>query len=212
MVKALIGKKVGMTQVFDQSARHVPVTVIRVGPCVVTQVKTSETDNVTAVQIGFGERKRKNTPKPLLGHFEKAGVTPRRVLKDVGADGDELPEPGQELTVSEFEGVTHVDITGTSKGRGFAGVVRRHGFAGSPKTHGGRFGRRPGSIGTSATPSHVQKGRKMPGHMGAERVTVRNVEVVRIEPERHLMLVRGSVVGSNGSIVVVSKARQAADK
>jgi len=206
MVNALIGKKIGMTQVFDESGRHVPVTVLQVGPCVVTQVKTEQTDSVAAVQIGFGDRKRKNTVKPMLGHFEKAGVRPLQVLRDVAPDGDEMPETGSELGVAEFEGVGRVHVTGTSKGRGFAGVVKRHGFSGSPETHGGRFGRRAGSIGTSATPSHVQKGRRMAGHMGAARVTVRNLQVVKLDTERDLMLVKGSVAGANGSLVMISKA------
>jgi large subunit ribosomal protein L3 len=207
MVKALLGRKIGMTQVFDEAGRRVPVTVLEVGPCVVTQVKTPATDGIAAVQIGFGERKRKNTPQPQTGHFEKAGTTPKRVLRDVPPDGDEMPEPGQELTVDVFGGVSHVDVTGTSKGRGFAGVVKRHGFSGAPATHGGRFGRRGGSIGTSAAPGRVLKGKKMAGHMGAERVTIRNLEVVEIDPERNLMLVKGSVTGANGSILLVRKAK-----
>ncbi|MHC4480658.1 MAG: 50S ribosomal protein L3 [Planctomycetota bacterium] len=206
MLKALLGRKIGMTQVFDEQGRRVPVTVLRVGPCVVTQVKTEQSDGVAAVQIGFGERKRKNTPGPLAGHFQKAGVTPKRVLRDVPPDADQLPEPGQEFGVDIFEGVSHVDVVGLSKGRGMAGVVKRHGFSGSPATHGGRFGRRTGSIGASASPGRVVKGKKMPGHMGAERRTVRNLEVVKIEPERNLMLVKGSVAGSNGSSLLVRKA------
>ena len=206
MVKALIGKKIGMTQIFDEAGKHVPVTVLQVGPCLVTQVKTEESDNARAVQIGFGERKRKRTTKAALGHFQKAGVTPRQVLRDVALDGADLPEPGQELNVSEFEGVSHVDVIGTSKGRGFAGVVRRYRFGSSPETHGGRFGRHGGSIGTSATPSHVQKGRKMPGHMGAERVTMRKLKVVSLDADRNLMLVKGGVAGRNGGIVLIRKA------
>jgi len=206
MVKALIGKKLGMTQLFDEAGRRVPVTVLQVGPCAVTQVKTAETDNVPAVQLGFDERKRKNTARPLMGHFGKAGVSPRRVLRDVPPDGDQLPELGQELTVDIFQGVPRVDVTGVSKGRGFAGVVRRYRFRSSPETHGGRFGRHAGSIGSSASPGRVVKGRRMAGHMGAERVTVRNLEVVRIEPERNLMLVRGCVPGPNGGYLMVRKA------
>ncbi|KPK65611.1 MAG: 50S ribosomal protein L3 [Planctomycetes bacterium SM23_32] len=206
MVRALLGKKIGMTQVFEESGRRVPVTVLRVGPCTVLQVKTAESDNAAAAQIGFEERKRKSTPRPLLGHFEKAGVTPKRLLRDVPLEGDELPEPGQELGVGIFEGVERVDVIGISKGRGTAGVVRRHGFSGAPETHGGRFGRRTGSIGASTSPGHVLKGKRMPGHMGAERVTVRNLRVVSIDPEQGLMLVKGSVAGANGSYVVVRKA------
>jgi large subunit ribosomal protein L3 len=206
MVKTLIGKKVGMTQVFDDEGRLIPVTVLQVGPCAVTQVKSGENENAEAVQIGFDEAKPKNTPRPLMGHFRKAGVSPKKVLADVEPDGDEMPEAGQDLRVDVFEGVTHVDVQGVSKGRGFAGVVRRHGFSGAPETHGGRFGRRGGSIGTSATPSRVLKGKKMAGHMGAEKVTIRNLEVVRIDTEHNLMLVKGSVAGSNGSYVKVRKA------
>ncbi len=205
MVKALLGKKIGMTQVFDEAGKRVPVTVLRVGPCAVTQVKASRGER-SAVQIGFGERKRKNTPQPLLGHFEKAGVLPKRILQDVKPEGDQLPEPGDELTVELFDGVEHVDVTGTSKGKGFAGVMRRHGFSGAPETHGGRFGRGPGSIGSSASPARVVKGHHMAGHMGAERVTVRNLEVVEIDPERNLMLLKGSVPGPNGGFVIVRKA------
>ncbi len=206
MVKALLGKKVGMTQIFDQSGRHVPVTVLQVGPCTVTQVKTEETDGVASVQIGFGERKQKNTSRPQAGHFAKAGVAPKQILRDVPPDGDATAEPGQEIGVEIFEGVSHVDVVGVSKGRGFAGVIKRHGFSGSPATHGGRFGRRAGSIGSSASPSRVWKGHKMAGRMGGHRETIRNLEVVELDTERHLMLVKGAVVGSNGSYVLVRKA------
>ncbi len=209
MVKALLGRKLGMTQVFDGDGNRVPVTVLRVGPCTVAQIKTEETDKVAAVQIGFEERKRKNTPNPLMGHFEKAGTTPKRMLKDVEPDGDEMPEPGQEITVGIFDGVSHVDISGVSKGRGTAGVVRRYGFKGSPKSHGGRFGRSTGSIGASASPSRVVKGKKMPGHMGAAKVTVRNLKVVQILPEQDLLLVRGAVAGSKGGYVLVRKSDRA---
>lgn len=206
MVRALLGKKLGMTQVFDESGKRLPVTVLRVGPCTVVQVKPEETDNIAAVQIGFQERKRKKTSRPLAGHFAKGGVSPKQILTDVPPDGDQMPEPGQQIGVGIFEGVSHVDVVGVSKGRGFAGVVKRHGFSGSPATHGGRFGRRTGSIGASASPSRVWKGQKMPGRMGGRRTTVRNLEVVKIDPERHLMLVKGSVAGSNGSYVLVRKA------
>lgn len=206
MVKALLGKKMGMTQVFDEAGERVPVTVLRVGPCAVTQVKTAETDQKPAVQVGFEERKRKNTTKPMLGHFQKAGVTPKQVLRDVELDGEEQPETGQQLTVEEFDGVALVDVVGVSKGRGFAGVVRRHGFSGGPKTHGGRFDRGPGSIGSSASPGRVLKGRRMAGHMGAERVTVRNLQVVRVDPEQDVLLVKGSVPGPTGGYVLVRKA------
>ncbi len=206
MVKALIGKKVGMTQVFDESGQVIPVTVLQVGPCTVTQVKTRGTDNADAVQIGFDDAKVKNVPKPLAGHFAKAGATPKRVLLDVPPDGDESPQMGDQLGVDQFEGVEYVDVQGISKGHGFAGVMRRHGFSGSPKTHGGRFGRHGGSIGTSATPSRVLKGKKMPGQMGAARLTVRNLRVVKLDAEHDLMLVGGAVAGGNGGYVLVRKA------
>jgi len=205
MVKALLGKKIGMTQVFGEAGKRVPVTVLQVGPCMVTQIKTAETDSVAAVQIGFGERKRKHTTKPRLGHFENAGVSPKRLLRDVPPEGGEMPQPGQEIGVGIFEGTTRVDVIGLSKGRGFAGVVKRHHFRGSPETHGGRFGRRSGSIGSTTSPGRVFRGKRMPGHMGAARVTVRNLEVIKLDPERNLMLVKGSVAGYNGSYVLVRK-------
>jgi large subunit ribosomal protein L3 len=206
MLKALLGTKMGMTQVFDEAGRRVPVTILQVGPCAVTQVKTAETDGVAAVQIGYDDRKRKNTIKPQQGHFAKAGVTPRQILRDVEPEGDELPELGQEFGVEVFDGVGFVDICGMSKGKGTAGVMKRHGFHGAPETHGGRFGRRGGSIGTSASPSRVLKGKKMAGRMGMDRVTVRNLAVVKRMPEENLMLVRGSVPGPNGGYVLIRKA------
>jgi large subunit ribosomal protein L3 len=206
MVKALLGKKIGMTQVFGEAGERIPVTVLQVGPCTVTQVKTAESDGVAAVQIGFDQRKKKNVVKALAGHFEKAGVAPLRVLRDVPPDGEQMPEPGQEIGVEVFEGVPQVDVIGLSKGKGFAGVVKRYGFGASPETHGGRFGRHPGSIGSSAAPSRVFKGKRLPGHMGHDRVTVRNLQVVQVDRARNLMLVKGSVAGCNGSYVLVRKA------
>lgn len=206
MVKTLIGKKIGMTQLFDEEGTLVPVTVLQVGPCAVVQVKSRQTDQSDAVQIGFDEAKPKNVAKPVAGHFARAGVTPKRMLRDVAVDGDQAPEPGKEISVGIFQDVVYVDVTGVSKGRGYAGVVRRHGFSGAPATHGGRFGRRGGSIGTSATPAHVQKGKKMPGHMGAERTTVRNLKVVRVDTDHDLLLVKGAVPGPRGGYVLVRKA------
>jgi large subunit ribosomal protein L3 len=206
MVKALIGKKLGMTQIFDEDGRLVPVTVLQVGPCSVTQVKTADNDNAPAVQIGFGERKRKNTVRPQAGHFRKAGVNPPLMLRDVAPDSTDMPELGQRLGVEVFEGESHVDVVATSKGKGFAGVVKRHGFKGAPASHGGRFGRRAGSIGAGTSPGRVVRGQKMAGHMGAGRVTVRNLRVVSLDPERNLMLVRGSVPGPTGGCLMVRKA------
>lgn len=210
MVKALLGKKIGMTQVFDEDGTQVPVTVLQVGPCPVVQLKEGEEGVCTAVQIGYDERKRKNTPAPLLGHFDKAGVNPTKVLRDVEpeADGEGDLEVGQKLDVSVFQDVDKVDVSGRSKGRGFAGVVKRHGFAGGPKTHGGKMDRRSGSIGPGTDPGHVIKGRRMAGHMGDEVVTTRNLEVVRVDAERNVLLVKGSVPGSNESYVMVRKVEQ----
>jgi len=208
-VKALLGRKVGMTQLFDEAGRLVPVTVLTVGPCYVTQTKNPPKDNCRAVQIGFEDAKPKKVPRPQKGHFSKSGVSPKKVLRDVEPEEGEELVPGQRLGVEVFEGVSHVDVTGVSKGRGFAGVVRRHGFGGGPATHGSKTHRHPGSIGPGSSPGRVIKGRRMAGHMGAVQVTVKNLEVLRIEPERNLMLVKGAVPGSRGSCLMVKKARSA---
>jgi len=206
MVKALLGKKIGMTQVFDEAGAVVPATVLQVGPCMVTQVKTPPADRVPGVQIGFDEARRKRVTRPLAGHFAAAGVSPQRILRDVQPDGDEMPALGQELREDIFDGVSKVDVVGLSKGRGTAGVVKRHGFGGQPETHGGRTRRIPGSIGSGTWPGRVWKGKKMAGHMGAARVTVRNLRVVRVDPERNLLIVKGAVPGHNGACVLVRKA------
>lgn len=206
MVKALLGKKIGMTQVFDEAGAVVPATVLQVGPCVVTQVKTPSTDNAAGVQIGFDEANKKRVTRPLAGHFDAAGVAPQRILRDVDPDGEEMPQLGQEIGVGIFEGVQKVDVAGLSKGRGMTGVVKRYGFRGQPETHGGRTRRLAGSIGSGTSPGRVWKGKPMAGRMGADRVTVRNLRVLRIDLERNLMLVKGCVPGHNGSWVVVRKA------
>ena len=207
MVKALAGKKMGMTQVYDEAGVLVPVTVLEVGPCAVVQLKTDKSGACTAVQIGFDERKIKNTPKPLLGHFGKAGVHPFKMLRDVQVEPDARLEPGQTLGVDVFSDTACVDVIANSKGRGFAGVIKRHGFHGGPAAHGSKVHRHGGSIGPGSSPGRVMKGRKMPGHMGACRVTVRNLLVVKVDAARNLMLVRGAVPGSRGSYVMVRKAR-----
>ncbi len=210
MVKALLGKKVGMTQVFDEQGVRVPVTVLQVGPCFVVQLKRDGEGSCKAVQIGFDERKRKRTPKPLLGHFDKAGVEPKRVLRDVEPEEGAQLEPGQSLGAAVFTQTAFVDVTGTSKGRGFAGVVKRHGFAGGGASHGcSKRHRHPGSIGTNTDPGRVVKGRRMGGHMGMDRVTVRRLKVVKVDEARNLVLVRGAVPGYNGSYLLVRKARVA---
>jgi large subunit ribosomal protein L3 len=207
MVKAVLGKKICMTQLFDEAGNLVPVTVLKVGPCSVVQLKTDSTGACRAVQIGFDERKKKNTPAPLLGHFAKAGVAPVKVLRDVEPDGNAELKPGQTIGVDVFEGTSLVDVSSKSKGRGFAGVIKRHHFAGGPATHGSKTHRRPGSIGSSTSPGRVVKGKRMPGHMGNAQVTIRNLRVIKLDRDKNLMLVKGAVPGSRGSYVLVRKAK-----
>lgn len=199
----LLGKKIGMTSVFSADGKNMPCTVIEVGPCVVTQVKTVEKDGYAAVQIGFQEAKEKNTSKPMKGHFAKAGTTPKRHLAEFTFN--EEHNLGDVITVALFDGVSYVDVVGTSKGKGFAGVVKRHHFGGvGQSTHGqdDRL-RRPGSIGACATPSRVYKNLRMAGQMGNARVTTHNLQVLKVIPEHNLLLLKGSVPGCIGSIVTV---------
>ncbi|MBR3101280.1 MAG: 50S ribosomal protein L3 [Muribaculaceae bacterium] len=202
----LIGKKIGMTSVFSADGKNVPCTVIEVGPCVVTQVKTVETDGYEALQLGFVEKKDKHTTKPEAGHFKKAGVAPQRFLAEFkGFDGDH--KAGDTITVDYFNDVEFVDVQGTSKGKGFQGVVKRHGFGGvGQKTHGqdDRL-RAPGSIGACSYPAKVFKGMRMAGQMGNKRCTVQNLQVIKILPENNLLMVKGSVPGCKGSIVIIEK-------
>lgn len=203
----LIGRKIGMTRVFDEEGRDIPVTVIEAGPCYVTQIKTPEKDGYIAVQLGFKEKKEKRVTKPLLGHFRKAGVPPTYVLKEFrDFNGWESLKLGDRITVEVFSPGDLVNITGRSKGRGFAGVVKRHGFRGGPRTHGqsDRL-RAPGSIGASSFPSRVFKGTRMAGRMGNRRVTVRNLEVVKVYPEKNLLLVKGAVPGARNGYLEIKK-------
>ena len=202
----LLGKKIGMTSVFSADGKNVPCTVIEVGPCVVTQIKTLEKDGYEAVQVGFQEAKEKHTTKPMQGHFKKAGVTPQRHLAEFKSF-DTMPALGETLTVDLFPEGTFVDVVGTSKGKGFQGVVKRHGFGGvGQKTHGqhNRL-RAPGSIGACSYPAKVFKGLRMAGQMGNERVTVQNLQVIKVLPEHNLLVIKGSVPGHKGSIVIVEK-------
>ncbi len=203
----IIGRKLGMTRIFGERGRAIPVTVIEAGPCYVTQVKTEESDGYNAVQLGFDETKEKRVTKPILGHLKKAGVKPLRVLREFRNFQleDEL-QLGQEIRVDIFKEGDKVSVTGYTKGRGFAGVVKRHGFGGGPKTHGqsDRW-RAPGSIGQSSFPSRVLKGLRMAGRMGNTRVTVRNLEVVKVDPENNLLVVKGAVPGSIKGIVTIRK-------
>ena len=202
----LIGKKIGMTSVFSADGKNVPCTVIEVGPCVVTQVKTVETDGYAALQLGFEEKKEKHTTKPLAGHFKKAGVTPKRHLAEFsGFEGEH--NPGDTLTVELFEEGTFVDIVGTSKGKGYQGVVKRHGFGGVGQSTHGQHNRlrAPGSIGACSYPAKVFKGMRMAGQMGNERVTVQNLQVLKVIPEHNVLMIKGSIPGAKGSIVFVEK-------
>lgn len=206
MVSTILGRKIGMTQVFDEDDNVVPVTVIQAGPCVVSQVKTVATDGYDAVQIGFGEIKKSRVNKPMAGHFAKQGTEPTRYLREVRVDNAADYKVGDLQTVEAFAEVKKVDVTGTSKGKGFQGVIKRHGFGGGPGGHGAHFHRAPGSIGQCATPSRVFKGVRLPGHMGCDTVTVKNLEVVRIDAEQNLILVKGSVPGGKNGIVRVRMA------
>ena len=202
----LLGKKIGMTSVFSADGKNIPCTVIEVGPCVVTQIKTLEKDGYEAVQVGFEDKTEKHTNKPEAGHFAKAGVTPKRHLAEFKSF-ETKPELGSTLTVELFQEGGFVDVCGTSKGKGFQGVVKRHGFGGvGQKTHGqhNRL-RAPGSIGACSYPAKVFKGLRMAGHMGNERVTVQNLQVVKVLPEHNLLVIKGSVPGHKGSIVIVEK-------
>lgn len=204
MIEGLMGKKLGMTQIFDETGRVVPVTVIEVGPCVVTQIKTKERDGYEAVQLGFGEKKRLNQPE--RGHRRAANANSRYLREFQATDLDEYTV-GQLLDCTSFQVGEQVDVTGTSKGKGFQGVMKRHGFHGGPKTHGqSDRARAPGSIGASATPSRVLKGMKMAGRMGHERVTVQNLDVVRVLPERNVILVKGSIPGADKGLLLVRHA------
>ena len=207
MVTGLIGKKVGMTQLFQPDGSVQPATVLKAGPCVVAQVKTVESDGYEAVQLGLVEARPKKENKPTAGHFKKAGVPPTRVRREVTltAGGDPV-KAGDQVNVSIFASGERVDVIGTSRGKGFQGVVKRHHFAGGRASHGSMFHRAPGSIGASSYPSRVVKGMRMAGHMGSDRVTVRNLRVLRVDAENNLLLVEGAVPGGPNSVVVVRKA------
>ena len=210
-MKGLLGEKLGMTQVWDADNRLVPVTVIKAGPCVVTQVRTEGTDGYSAVQIGFGAIDPRKVTQPLSGHFEKAGVTPRRHLVELRtADAGDY-EAGQELTAEVFEPGQRIDATGTTKGKGFAGVMKRHGFHGVSASHGAhRNHRKPGSIGGCATPGRVFKGMRMAGRMGGVRQTTQNLTIHAVDAEKGLLLVKGAVPGPRGGVVLLRTAAKGA--
>lgn len=202
----IIGRKIGMTRIFDEAGVQVPVTVIEAGPCPVTQIKTKARDGYEAVQLGFGAQKSKRASRAEVGHAASAGVeVAPRILREVAlADGSEY-ELGQALTVAQFEAGDRVKVTGTSKGRGFQGVVKRHGFAGRPGGHGHPMARNPGSLGPGTNPSRVIKGKRLPGQMGGTRTTVRNLQVVKVDGERNLLFIKGGLPGSRDSYVLITK-------
>lgn len=206
MVNGLIGKKLGMTQVYDENGKVLPVTVVEAGPCIVTQVKNSETDNYSAIQLGLVEKKapRKLT-KPQLGHLSKNNIAPMRHLREFKITEGEEVNVGDQVLVSIFKENEKVDVVGKSKGKGFQGVIKRHGFGGGRMTHGSHFHRAPGSIGQCATPSRVFPGKKMPGQMGSKRVTVKNLEIVQVIEDQNLVLVKGAIPGAVGCLVTLHK-------
>lgn len=206
MVTTILGRKLGMTQVWSDDDKLIPVTVIQAGPCVVTQLKTPKRDGYSAIQIGFGDIKESKVNKPMAGHFEKAGVEPKRHLMEVRLDESDSAKVGDQITVAEFAEAKSVHVSGVSKGKGFQGVMRRHNFKGGPGGHGSHFHRAPGSVGQCATPSRVFKGLKLPGHMGSEMITVRNLDVVKIDTEQNLLLVKGAVPGAKGALLTIRMA------
>jgi large subunit ribosomal protein L3 len=210
--KGVLGEKLGMTQVFDDEGRMVPVTVVQAGPCVVTRVRTPEADGYSAVQLGFGQIDPRKVNKPLTGHFEKAGVTPRRHIVELRTDDAAEYELGQEITVEVFEAGQRVDVTGRSKGKGTAGVMKRHGFKGLGASHGTqRKHRSPGSIGGCATPGRVFKGLRMAGRHGNARTTVQNLTVHAIDADKGLLLIKGAVPGPNGGLILVRSTTKGAN-
>ncbi len=206
MVRGILGKKVGMTQIFDDDGQAVPVTVVEAGPCIVVQRKSTDTDGYDAVQLGLVESSpRRDAPKPIQGHFAAAGVPPTRHLGEVPVDVDDEAKPGDAVLADIFDADEHVQVVGRSKGRGFQGVIKRHNFGGGRASHGSMFHRAPGSIGRSASPSRVFPGQKMPGQMGNARVTVKNVTVVKVDTDRNLLFLKGGVPGARNSYIRIVK-------
>ena len=209
MKKGLIGKKIGMTQIFNEEGKVIPVTVIEAGPCVVSQVKTEETDGYNSIQLGFGAIKESKVNKPERGHFTKANIAPARYLREFRVDSIEDVKVGDELKADIFMAGDKIDIQGTSKGKGFQGVIKRHGQHRGPMGHGSMYHRRPGSMGSTSTPGRVFKGKKLPGHMGAETVTIQNLEVIKVDLDKNIILVKGSVPGAKGAILKIKSAVKA---
>ena len=209
MNKVIIGKKIGMTQIFDEKGKVIPVTAIEAGPCVVAQVKNLETDGYEAIQLGFGEVKESKVNRPIKGHFAKSKLTPKKHLREFRADSVEGVKVGDELKADTFAAGDKVDIQGISKGKGFQGVIKRHGQSRGPMGHGSMYHRRPGSMGPTSTPGRVFKGKKLPGHMGRNTITIQNLEVVKVDLDKNVILVKGSVPGANGSILKIKSSIKA---
>lgn len=204
MKKGIIGKKIGMTQVFDDNGNVVPVTVIQAGPCTVVQKKTVEKDGYASVQLGYADVKANHVTKPMKGHFDKAGVAPAKVLKEFRLEDTDAYNVGDTVAVDAFADIAAVDVTGISKGKGFAGTIKRYHGHRTPMTHGGGpVHRHAGSMGACSSPSRIYKGKKMPGHMGAVKVTVQNLDIVKIDTENNLLVVKGAIPGPKGSVVTV---------
>ena len=209
MKKAILTTKVGMTQIFNEDGVLTPVTVLQAGPCVVTQVKTVENDGYSAIQVGFGDIREKLVNTPMKGHFAKAGVAPKRFVREFRLEDAESYAVGQEIKADVFAAGDKIDATAKSKGKGFQGAIKRHGQSRGPMTHGSKYHRHAGSNGSATTPGRVFKGKKMPGHMGAVRVTVQNLEVVRVDAEQNLILVKGAVPGPKKSLVMIKESTRA---
>ena len=209
MNKGIIGKKIGMTQIFDENGLVIPVTVIEAGPCTVAQVKTVETDGYNAIQLGFGEVKAKHINKPEMGHFAKSKLEAKKHLREFRLDDISNVKVGDEIKADIFQAGEKVDIQGTSKGKGFQGVIKRHGQHRGPMGHGSMYHRRPGSMGPTSTPGRVFKGKKLPGHMGHVTVTIQNLDIVRVDMDKNVILVKGSVPGCKGAILKIKTAVKA---
>ena len=205
-MKAILGKKIGMTQVFTEDGNVVPVTVVEAGPCVVVQKKTNETDGYNAIQIGYGDIRETLVNKPKTGHFKKAGSDVKRYLKEFRTDDAESYEIGQQIKADVFETGDIVDVSGVSKGKGFKGVIARWGQHRGPMTHGSRYHRRPGSMGAASDPSKVFKGKHLPGHTGVENKTIQNLEIVRVDADKNVLLVKGAIPGAKGGLVTIRKS------
>ena len=202
MTKAILGTKIGMTQIFSEEGKAIPVTVIEAGPCIVTQVKGNETDGYNAIQVGFRLQKENRTSKPMKGHFSKAQVKPMRVLREFRVDNSADYKVGQEIKADVFSAGDQVDVSGISKGKGFAGAIKRHNFGRGPMSHGSKYHRRTGSLGALG-PNRVFKGRKLPGRMGSDKITVQNLQVVKVDLERNLILVKGAVPGPRKALLTI---------